>query len=138
METKLKQDIRKILVGYKTCKSCFFLLQQIMATTKSVFSLLLITVIAFSLLFVPHDCIDAKSLKVCKFDGIYNLGDSISDTGNLIIVSPAVPFARFPYGKTFKKATGRCSDGLLMIDYIGRNHIKLVDVHFFFLVDVGF
>ncbi|KAK7827580.1 gdsl esterase/lipase [Quercus suber] len=64
-----------------------------MATTKSVFSLLLITVIAFSLLFVPHDCIDAKSLKVCKFDGIYNLGDSISDTGNLIIVSPAVPFA---------------------------------------------
>ncbi|KAF3944933.1 hypothetical protein CMV_028654 [Castanea mollissima] len=99
-----------------------------MATTKSVFSLLLITVIAFSLHFVPHDCINAKSLKVCKFDGIYNLGDSISDTGNLIIVSPAVPFARFPYGETFKKATGRCSNGLLMIDYIAQSAgIPLLD-----------
>ncbi|XP_050273936.1 GDSL esterase/lipase At5g03980-like isoform X2 [Quercus robur] len=88
-----------------------------MATSKSVFSLLL-TLNAFSLLFVPHDCIDANSLKVCKFDGIYNLGDSFSDTGNFIIENPAVPSAHFPYGKTFKKATGRCSNGLLMIDYI--------------------
>ena len=108
-----------------------------MATSKSVFSLLL-TLNAFSLLLVPHDCIDANSLKVCKFDGIYNLGDSFSDTGNFIIENPAVPYAHFPYGETFKKATGRCSNGLLMIDYIGKNHIKLVDVYvFYFLVDVG-
>ena len=108
-----------------------------MATSKSVFSLLL-TLNALSLLFVPHDCIDANSLKVCKFDGIYNLGDSFSDTGNFIIENPAVPYAHFPYGETFKKATGRCSNGLLMIDYIGKNHIKLVDVYvFYFLVDVG-
>ncbi|KAL0320904.1 UNVERIFIED_CONTAM: GDSL esterase/lipase [Sesamum radiatum] len=55
--------------------------------------------------------------------GLYNmLGDSISDTGNLIRESPigsSTPFARLPYGQTFfKNATGRCSNGLLMIDYI--------------------
>ncbi|KAL0431810.1 UNVERIFIED_CONTAM: GDSL esterase/lipase [Sesamum radiatum] len=61
-------------------------------------------------------------LKICKFDQIYQLGDSISDTGNLIRESPigsSTPFARLPYGETFfKNATGRCSNGLLMIDYI--------------------
>ncbi|KAK4398651.1 Acetylajmalan esterase [Sesamum angolense] len=53
---------------------------------------------------------------------IYQLGDSISDTGNLIREVPigaATAFARLPYGETFfKNATGRCSNGLLMIDYI--------------------
>ncbi|KAJ0080409.1 hypothetical protein Patl1_22352 [Pistacia atlantica] len=35
----------------------------------------------------------------CKFNTIYQLGDSISDTGNLIRESPQSPFARLPYGK---------------------------------------
>ncbi|KAK4398635.1 Acetylajmalan esterase [Sesamum angolense] len=65
---------------------------------------------------------DAHPLKICKFDQIYQLGDSISDTGNLIREVPigaATAFARLPYGETFfKNATGRCSNGLLMIDYI--------------------
>ncbi|XP_019196398.1 PREDICTED: acetylajmalan esterase-like isoform X2 [Ipomoea nil] len=56
-----------------------------------------------------------------KIDKIYQLGDSISDTGNLIRESPVgaiSPYASLPYGETFfKKATGRCSDGLLMIDF---------------------
>ena len=104
---------------------CFFL-DQIMATIKSVFSLLLITLIAFSLLFVPLDCTGPDFLKVCEFDAIYQLGDSISDTGNLILQNPYLPFFQLPYGKTyFKNATGRCSNGLLMIDFIGKNHIKL-------------
>ncbi|KAK4386882.1 Acetylajmalan esterase [Sesamum angolense] len=64
----------------------------------------------------------AHPLKICKFDQIYQLGDSISDTGNLIRefpIGPSTPFARLPYGETFfKNATGRCSNGLLMIDYI--------------------
>ncbi|GFZ07072.1 hypothetical protein Acr_19g0000090 [Actinidia rufa] len=42
-------------------------------------------------------------------------------TGNLIRETPigaATAFAKLPYGETFfKKATGRCSNGLLMIDY---------------------
>ncbi|KAL0306235.1 UNVERIFIED_CONTAM: Acetylajmalan esterase [Sesamum radiatum] len=64
----------------------------------------------------------AHPLKICKFEQIYQLGDSISDTGNLIREVPigaATAFARLPYGETFfKNATGRCSNGLLMIDYI--------------------
>nr|GLL17563.1 acetylajmalan esterase-like isoform X1 [Ipomoea trifida] len=56
-----------------------------------------------------------------KIDKIYQLGDSISDTGNLIRERPIgalSPYASLPYGETFfKKATGRCSDGLLMIDF---------------------
>ncbi|KAK3036248.1 hypothetical protein RJ639_030790 [Escallonia herrerae] len=48
----------------------------------------------------------------------------MSDTGNLIRESKApgpaaAAFARLPYGETFfKHTTGRCSNGMLMIDYI--------------------
>ncbi|PIA31500.1 hypothetical protein AQUCO_04900062v1 [Aquilegia coerulea] len=58
----------------------------------------------------------------CSYNTIYNFGDSISDTGNLIREGPAgasSPFAHLPYGQTyFDKATGRCSNGLLMIDFL--------------------
>ena len=84
-------------------------------------------VIASALLLLsPSPSVDASPLlSACHFDQVYQLGDSISDTGNLIRESPlgaALPFARNPYGQTFShhKATGRCSDGLLMIDYIGK------------------
>lgn len=63
----------------------------------------------------------ANLLQVCKFDKIYNLGDSMSDTGNLVReVGVATFCARPPYGESLlAKPTGRCSNGLLMIDYIG-------------------
>lgn len=90
------------------------------ATTRFFLSLLLI-IASLSLLqatFVPR-----HAFKRYKFDKIYQLGDSISDTGNLIRENPfgpATPCTGPPYGETFfKNATGRCSDGLLMIDYIG-------------------
>ncbi|XP_019183130.1 PREDICTED: acetylajmalan esterase-like [Ipomoea nil] len=58
----------------------------------------------------------------CYFDQIYQLGDSTADTGNYILETSnltAFPCANPPYGETFfKKATGRCSDGILMIDYL--------------------
>ncbi|GMJ11825.1 hypothetical protein like AT5G03980 [Hibiscus trionum] len=57
-------------------------------------------------------------LSSCKFDAIYQLGDSIADTGNYVQQNPSAAFARLPYGETLEKPTGRCSDGLLMIDYI--------------------
>ncbi|KAL4028934.1 hypothetical protein IC575_012151 [Cucumis melo] len=62
---------------------------------------------------------NAASLKACNFDGIYQLGDSISDTGNLIRENPNTPFSHLPYGQTFFNSTptGRCSNGLLIIDY---------------------
>ncbi|XP_074268659.1 acetylajmalan esterase-like isoform X1 [Silene latifolia] len=54
------------------------------------------------------------------FDAIYQFGDSLSDTGNLVREQNGrtVNFARLPYGQTyFHRATGRCSDGLLMVDF---------------------
>nr|XP_009767430.1 PREDICTED: GDSL esterase/lipase At5g03980-like isoform X3 [Nicotiana sylvestris] len=63
------------------------------------------------------------TLMKCKFDKIYQLGDSLSDTGNFIresLVGAFSPFAKLPYGENFfqNESTGRCSDGLLMIDFI--------------------
>ncbi|KAG9452671.1 hypothetical protein H6P81_005575 [Aristolochia fimbriata] len=51
------------------------------------------------------------------YDAIYSFGDSIADTGNLM----RGPGARPPYGETyFRRPTGRCSDGRLMIDFIAQ------------------
>ncbi|KAM3378156.1 acetylajmalan esterase-like [Capsicum galapagoense] len=67
--------------------------------------------------------LEVPSLMKCKFDKIYQLGDSLSDTGNFIresFLGAFSPFAKLPYGQNFpqNKSTGRCSDGLLMIDFI--------------------
>lgn len=61
---------------------------------------------------------------ICNINSVYQLGDSVSDTGNLIRESPIgakSAFARLPYGESlFKHPTGRCSNGLLMIDFIAK------------------
>ncbi|MCD7453753.1 hypothetical protein HAX54_021986 [Datura stramonium] len=61
-------------------------------------------------------------LMKCRFNKIYQLGDSLSDTGNCIRESHCGAHSscrRLPYGITFfQKATGRCSDGMLIIDFI--------------------
>ncbi|XP_074280779.1 GDSL esterase/lipase At1g28600-like isoform X3 [Silene latifolia] len=52
-------------------------------------------------------------------EAIYQFGDSLSDTGNFKVENPYSSFSQSPYGVTyFHKSTGRCSDGLLMIDYL--------------------
>ena len=73
-----------------------------------------------------------RDLKACKFDAIYQFGDSMSDTGNSIVEYPPIfhsrlpygqtinNFTGIPYGQTIKKFTGRPSDGLLIIDYFGK------------------
>ncbi|KAL6964714.1 acetylajmaline esterase [Sarracenia purpurea var. burkii] len=107
-----------------------------MAANQLLFPLPVLVVLLF---FAPQ-C-SGCPLKTCNFDQIYQLGDSISDTGNLIRENPigvVTPFARLPYGETFfKNATGRCSNGLLMIDYIAMaaglpflNPYKNVDADF--------
>ncbi|XVE51444.1 hypothetical protein DITRI_Ditri02bG0041000 [Diplodiscus trichospermus] len=56
-----------------------------------------------------------------KYESIFNFGDSLSDTGNFLL-SGALAFpviGQLPYGETFfQHATGRCSDGRLIIDFI--------------------
>uniref|UniRef100_A0A0E0MFU2 Esterase n=1 Tax=Oryza punctata TaxID=4537 RepID=A0A0E0MFU2_ORYPU len=58
----------------------------------------------------------------CSVSAIYSFGDSIADTGNLLREGPVGAFASigtYPYGQTLRRPTGRCSDGLLIIDYFG-------------------
>ncbi|KAL5204241.1 hypothetical protein ABZP36_009112 [Zizania latifolia] len=56
----------------------------------------------------------------CSVSAIYSFGDSIADTGNLLREGAVGTFASigsYPYGQSLRRPTGRCSDGLLIIDY---------------------
>ncbi|CAN1756837.1 GDSL esterase/lipase At5g45910 [Linum perenne] len=71
------------------------------------------------LLFHPsYAAAAAPDLKACGFTTIYCFGDSIYDTGNSIIEFPHSWVGNSPYGITIGKATGRTSDGLLIVDHI--------------------
>ncbi|KAL3614831.1 hypothetical protein CASFOL_040492 [Castilleja foliolosa] len=87
-----------------------------MAINKKIVLLILVVCFCFPSEVISHP------LRVCRFDSIYQVGDSISDTGNLIREVPigSTSFAKLPYGQNFinRVPTGRCSNGLLMIDYI--------------------
>ncbi|WJX92570.1 hypothetical protein P8452_74194 [Trifolium repens] len=57
-----------------------------------------------------------SSYSMCDFKGIFNFGDSNSDTGGFDSAFPAQPG---PYGMTyFKKPVGRSSDGRLIVDFL--------------------
>ncbi|XP_020106598.1 sinapine esterase-like isoform X2 [Ananas comosus] len=82
------------------------------------FSFCPLIILSFLLVFQSHGTSAAQ--KDCFVNAIYSFGDSIADTGNLLREGPVGFFATigsYPYGETFKKPTGRCSDGLLMIDF---------------------
>lgn len=116
------------ILPYTKLYSKFLLIKQSMANIKVHFSLVLPLICFFLLSPSPLPC-NAQTLKTCGLNLIYQLGDSVSDTGNLIREHPESAFAKLPYGETFfKNATGRCSDGLLMIDYFGKHskHLKLL------------
>ncbi|XP_004955062.1 acetylajmalan esterase [Setaria italica] len=74
----------------------------------------------------PPNKLSAKE-KAAAADGvtaIYNFGDSLSDTGNLLREG-ATGMLRHsmgpPYGSAIGGATGRCSDGYLMIDFLAKD-----------------
>ncbi|KAL0345425.1 UNVERIFIED_CONTAM: GDSL esterase/lipase [Sesamum radiatum] len=62
-----------------------------------------------------------KSASGC-YDSIISFGDSLADTGNLLLLRPSnnpPPSGCPPYGQTFfHRPTGRFSDGRLVIDFI--------------------
>ncbi|KNA04560.1 hypothetical protein SOVF_198470 [Spinacia oleracea] len=55
-----------------------------------------------------------------KFEAIYQFGDSLSDTGNYVreATGENSSYNKLPYGQSYYP-TGRASNGLLMVDYIG-------------------
>ncbi|CAI8607629.1 unnamed protein product [Vicia faba] len=57
-----------------------------------------------------------SSYSACDIKGIFNFGDSNSDTGGFDSAFPAQPG---PYGMTyFKRPVGRSSDGRLIVDFL--------------------
>ncbi|XP_010918533.1 GDSL esterase/lipase At5g03980 isoform X2 [Elaeis guineensis] len=82
-----------------------------------------------------------KEREGCYIEAIYSFGDSIADTGNLIregVDGAFAPIAHLPYGETtFKRPTGRCSNGLLMIDYLALS-LKLPFVNPYLDKDANF
>ncbi|KAL6899637.1 hypothetical protein ACP4OV_006295 [Aristida adscensionis] len=66
----------------------------------------------------------AAAAAVDGITAIYNFGDSLSDTGNLIregATGLLQYISRPPYGEAIGKPTGRCSDGYLMIDFLAKD-----------------
>jgi hypothetical protein len=57
-----------------------------------------------------------------RYNAIWSFGDCISDTGNLCVGGcPSwLTTGQSPYGETFfGRPTGRCSDGRVIIDFLG-------------------
>ncbi|KAL0538159.1 hypothetical protein IC582_027161 [Cucumis melo] len=76
-----------------------------------IFLLVLLTVTALSAA--------ATTQSKCKFEAIFNFGDSNSDTGGFWAVFPA---QHGPNGMTFfKKPTGRATDGRLILDFLANS-----------------
>ncbi|KAG8385466.1 hypothetical protein BUALT_Bualt03G0048200 [Buddleja alternifolia] len=81
-------------------------------------------VVVFMLIISSSSSSLSKSASGC-YESIISFGDSLADTGNLLLLSPSdkLPLsARPPYGETFfHHPTGRCSDGRLVIDFIAES-----------------
>ncbi|KAI3926838.1 hypothetical protein MKW92_021616 [Papaver armeniacum] len=55
------------------------------------------------------------------YKSIFSFGDSLADTGNTLYNKPNAYVSRLPYGETyFHRATGRFSDGRVVLDFIAQ------------------
>ena len=63
------------------------------------------------------------------FTFLFSFGDSLTDTGNHMLLIPSsnlMHSASFPDGETFFGwPTSRCSDGLIIIDFIDTVHLTM-------------
>ena len=83
---------------------------------------LLLVLVAALVAALPATCAAARSKSKKSYTAIFSFGDSLSDAGNLIVngTPKALTTARPPYGMTFfRKPTGRCSNGRLVVDFLG-------------------
>ncbi|XP_055814934.1 acetylajmalan esterase-like [Solanum dulcamara] len=96
-------------------------------TIRVMFHLIVFSVISLVIFQQKSDAkelikLEKPRLINCRFDRIYQFGDSLSDTGNCIRESLCAAHSicgTLPYGMNFyQNLTGRCSDGMLMIDFI--------------------
>lgn len=87
-----------------------------MTMRVSIISVLLLLVVVI----VFHGA-NANALHPKKplFPAIFSFGDSYADTGNFILEVDPRPFNFSPYGDTLGRPTGRASDGLLPVDFVG-------------------
>ncbi|XP_062162338.1 GDSL esterase/lipase At1g31550-like [Alnus glutinosa] len=57
-----------------------------------------------------------------SYTSVFSFGDSLADTGNTFFINKSCQCLFPPYGETyFQHPTGRCSDGLLVIDFIAES-----------------
>lgn len=93
-----------------------------LSTTLEIISIFIILAMKIFHLVFALCLLRSVSTSHLKYHAIFNFGDSLSDTGNFL-VSGALAFpviGKLPYGETFfRHATGRCSDGRLVIDFMG-------------------
>ncbi|XP_062217757.1 acetylajmalan esterase-like [Phragmites australis] len=73
----------------------------------------------------PTASLAAQGKVVDGITAIYNFGDSLSDTGNLLREGDVAGMLQYttglPYGSAIGGATGRCSDGYLIIDFLAKD-----------------
>ncbi|PSR98623.1 GDSL esterase/lipase [Actinidia chinensis var. chinensis] len=76
-------------------------------------------------ILIPTFSVSTKQALGC-YTSIFSFGDSLADTGNCLHISQRSSvkppnFGLPPYGETyFRRPTGRCSDGRLIIDFIAQ------------------
>jgi hypothetical protein len=72
--------------------------------------------------------VGAEPAAAC-YPRVFSFGDSLTDTGNFRFYygnNSGEPALRPPYGETFfRRATGRFSNGRLVLDFIGKLHAPI-------------
>jgi hypothetical protein len=72
-----------------------------------------------------------------SYTSVFSFGDSLADTGNIFFINQSFHSLFPPYGETFfhHHPTGRCCNGRLVIDFIGR-YILQATGFFLFIVQM--